>query len=72
VVFLPELRTDVGLAVYALLGSTVVVLGLILLARHRVRVFALDPLDPGRTLTRRDVDATPDYARRLPRRRPPD
>ncbi|MFN3257932.1 MAG: TSUP family transporter [Ilumatobacter sp.] len=61
VIFLDELRSEVGLVVFAVGGAIAIVGGLLLLQRHRVRLLGLAPLDPEASLRRSMVDLGPDH-----------
>lgn len=61
IVFLDDLHDDAGLIVYGALGLAVSLVSLSWLAANRRRVFDLPAIDPGATLSRVDVEVTPDY-----------
>ena len=61
IMFLDDLRTDAGLAAFAVIGSVVIVGGLLLLQRHRIELLGLAPLDPESSLRRSMVDVGPDH-----------
>jgi len=65
VIFVDELRSDVGLAIYAAVGLAVVVGGLSWLARHRQQLFGLPAFSSHATLRRPDVDVANKYSERL-------
>ncbi len=65
VIFLPELRTDPGLLLFALLGGALLTGVLILCVRFRHRIGEVR-LDAGRSITRERVDVGPEYLRSRP------
>lgn len=65
IVFLDELRTDAGLAAYAVVGAVVATGGLLLAVRHRRWLLGLPAFDRGRTYRRSDVEIDADYADHL-------
>ncbi|MEM9714333.1 MAG: TSUP family transporter [Actinomycetota bacterium] len=65
IVFLDELRTDAGLAAYAVVGAVVATGGLLLAVRHRLWLLGLPAFDRGRTYRRSDVEIDADYADHL-------
>ncbi|MGF1596839.1 MAG: sulfite exporter TauE/SafE family protein [Acidimicrobiales bacterium] len=66
-VFLPELRSDTRLLVYAVTGLAVAVVGLTVVFRRRHQLLAIPPIDAGRTLLPRRASIDRD---RLSRRGP--
>ncbi len=65
IVFLDDLRTDPGLALYAIVGLVVATGGLGLAVRHRLWLLGLPSFDSGRTYRRTDVEIDADYAAHL-------
>ena len=65
IIFLDELRSDVGLALYGIVGAIVTTGGLALAVRHRRWLLGLPSFDPGRTYRRTDVEIDADYAEHL-------
>ncbi|MEM7093421.1 MAG: sulfite exporter TauE/SafE family protein [Actinomycetota bacterium] len=59
IIFLDDLRTDAGLAVFAIVSTVVFLSGLWLLNKHRNRILGLPAVDPSRSVTRGDVDLGP-------------
>ncbi|MEO1063199.1 MAG: TSUP family transporter [Actinomycetota bacterium] len=65
VIFLDELRTDAGLALYAVVGAIIATGGLALAVKHRLWLLGLPSFDRGRTYRRTDVEIDADYADHL-------
>ncbi len=60
-IFLTELRTDPGLAAFAIAGLVVSIGGISLLARSRLKLFGLPPVSASSLLTRAGLETAPTY-----------
>jgi uncharacterized membrane protein YfcA len=67
-IFLDDLRTDPALLAYAIGAGIVVIGGLWLLSKHRMTIFDLPRVDPGRSVTRASIETGDDYGNRLRRK----
>jgi hypothetical protein len=65
IIFLSDLRSDMALLAFALVGMAVLFVGLGWLQRNRVRILQLDPVSGATTLTRHGVDIGPKYREQL-------
>ena len=65
IVFLSDLRSNVALLAFAVIGMVVLFTALGWLQRNRVRILQLDPVSGATTLTRAGVDFGPKYREQL-------
>ena len=63
IIFLGELRTDATLAIYAVVGTVVALVGISTLAGRRRDLFSLAEVDWSAAITRTSVEVTPNYRR---------
>lgn len=67
IIFLEELRTDLQLVIFSIVGTIVLFGALGWLQANRVRILQLDPVGAHTTLTREGLDLGPKYRKQLER-----
>ncbi len=65
IIFLSDLRSNVALLAFAVIGMVILFTALGWLQRNRVRILQLDPVSGATTLTRAGVDFGPKYREQL-------
>jgi hypothetical protein len=65
IIFLSDLRSNVALLAFAVIGMVTLFTALGWLQRNRVRILQLDPVSGATTLTRAGVDFGPKYREQL-------